>query len=183
MLKVAEEALVATATEAGAVNVGAALFDSVTMEPPKGAVWDRVMVQEAAPLELRVPGVHCKDDTRPSAIRETVVDAEESMSEAIRIAVRVVERTPVEMPKVAEDALAGTVTEAGAVKVGAALFDSVTTEPPAGAALDRVTAQEAAPLELRAFGVHCKDETLPGVCRETVVDAEDPLSEAVRVAI
>ena len=160
MPKVAEEALAATVTEAGAVNVGAALFDSVTTEPPEGAVWDRVTVQRPVPFELRALGEHCKDDTRiAAACRETVVDAEDPLSEAMRVAVSFVERLPVETPKVAEEALAATVTEAGAVKVGAALFDSVTTEPPEGAALERVTVQEAVLFELRALGEHCTDDT------------------------
>lgn len=44
------------------------------------------------------------------------------------------ERAPVQMLKVAEEVLAGTVTEAGAVKAAAAEFNNVTTAPPEGAA-------------------------------------------------
>jgi hypothetical protein len=55
-VKVAEEAVAGTVTEAGAVSTLAAVFDNVTSEPPVGAAWDRVMEQDAVPFELRVLG-------------------------------------------------------------------------------------------------------------------------------
>jgi hypothetical protein len=91
-------------------------------------------------------------------------------------------RVPVETVKVAEEAVAGTVTEAGAVSTLAAVFDNVTSEPPVGAAWDRVMEQDAVPFELRVLGVHCRADTRTGARRETVADAEMPLTEAVSVA-
>lgn len=93
------------------------------------------------------------------------------------------ERVPVEMPKLAENAFAGTVTEAGAIKTEGAVSDNVTTAPPEGAAWESVTVQVAVAFELRVLGTHCKDDTKIWVCSETAALAEEPLSEAVTVAV
>ena len=87
------------------------------------------------------------------------------------------------MLNVAEVAFADTVTDAGAVNTVAALFVSVTTEPPVGATFDSVTVQVALALAPRALGVHANDETRTVACNETVVDTEDPLSDAPSVAV
>ena len=90
---------------------------------------------------------------------------------------------PVEILKLPVVAFAETVTDAGAVNAVAALLVSFTTDPPVGAAFDTVTVHVAAPFDVRAFGVHCSADTSTGVCRETVVDVEDPFSDAPRVAV
>jgi len=129
-LKVVKVAFADTVTETGAVNMGAALFETVTTAPPVGAAFERVTVQAAVALAPRLAGVHCKDETRTGATREMVVEAEDPLSEAVRVAVWLVESVPVEMLKVAEVALAAAVTDVGAVNAGAPAFVNATTAPP-----------------------------------------------------
>jgi hypothetical protein len=78
-------------------------------------------------------------------------------------------------------ALAATVTEAGVVKA-ALLSESVTTEPPAGAARDRVTVQVEPEPEATLAGEHCRAETVGGGgVTVTAAVAELPLRAAVTV--
>ena len=73
--------------------------------------------------------------------------------------------------KAAEVALAGTVMEAGTVRVELLLV-RVTLAPPAGAALVRVTVQEVEELGPRLVGLQAREETRTGATRLTVVLAE-----------
>jgi len=76
--------------------------------------------------------------------------------------------------KLAEVAAAGTATEGGTVK--AVLFElRPTTTPPAGAALESVTVQ----LAMEQF----RAEIRTGATRPIVAVREEPLSEAVTVAV
>jgi ligand-binding SRPBCC domain-containing protein len=81
--------------------------------------------------------------------------------------------------KVAEEALAGTVTEVGEVNKRARLLESVTTEPPAGAALDRVTVQEELAFTPRMFAVQLSAARVGG---ELVRLAEPPVAERGRAS-
>ena len=58
-----------------------------------------------------------------------------------------------EAEKVVEEPAEGTVTEAGTASAGTSLV-RITTVPPAGAALDRVTVQVAAAFALRLLAGH-----------------------------
>ena len=60
--------------------------------------------------------------------------------------------------KLAVVAPAATVTDAGTVSA-ALLSETVTLEPPAGAAAERLTVQFDLAPEARAAGVHCREET------------------------
>jgi hypothetical protein len=183
MPNVPEVALAGTVKDAGAVSTVAALLDIVPADPPVGAALDSVTVQVELPLAPRTLGVHTRDDTLAGVCKETVMDAADPLSDAVRVAVWSAARLPVEIPNVAEVELAGTVRDAGAVKTVAALLDIVTAEPPVGAALESVTVQVVLAFAPSALGVHTKDDTRTAACNETVVDAEDPLRETVSVAV
>ena len=76
--------------------------------------------------------------------------------------------------KVAEDADAATVTDAGTVRAEL-LLESVTTAPPAGAGCERVTVQVLEAFGPRLAGLQAREETSTGATRLTVVFAELPL--------
>jgi hypothetical protein len=83
--------------------------------------------------------------------------------------------------KVPVVALAATVTEAGVVKA-ALLSESVTTEPPVGAARDSVTVQVEVVPEATLVGEHCSLETVAaGGVTVTAAVAELALRVAVTV--
>jgi hypothetical protein len=79
-------------------------------------------------------------------------------------------------------AAAGTVTEAGTVRV-ALLEARVKVVPPVGAGFDSVTVQEALALEAMLVGVHVKEVRLTGPSREMVTGNEAVPREAVTVAL
>jgi hypothetical protein len=73
--------------------------------------------------------------------------------------------------KVAVDAAAATVTEAGTVSV-ALVFVSVTLAPPAGAAFDRVTVHVLEAFGPRLVGLQASDDTSTGAISVMVALAE-----------
>jgi len=73
--------------------------------------------------------------------------------------------------KGADVAAAGTVTEAGTVRV-ALVLDRVTVAPPAGAALVRVTVQVVEALGPTLLGLQASEETSTEAARLTLVLAE-----------
>ena len=73
--------------------------------------------------------------------------------------------------KVAEVAVAATVTEDGTVRVEL-LFDRVTLAPPFRAACDRVTVQVLDPFHRRLVGLHTSDDMTAVVTRLTLAVAE-----------
>jgi hypothetical protein len=84
----------------------------------------------------------------------------------------------VKLPLVAP---AATVTDAGTAN--AALFEeSVTVQPPAGAAGDIVTVHADVPPDATEAGAHCTPDTTE-VVTDTAEVAEPPFSEAVMVAV
>ena len=96
------------------------------------------------------------------------------------------ESAPVEMLNVALVEFAATVTDAGAVSVGAALLDSVTADPPAGAAADKVTAQFVLLLAAKVVDVQLNPEIVrgaAGACSEIVVEPVLPFNAPVNVAV
>ena len=84
--------------------------------------------------------------------------------------------------KVAEVAAAGTVADAGTVRVELVL-DRVTIAPPEGAALVRVTVQTLEELGPRLVGLQASEETRTGATRLMVALAEVLLYVAVIVAL
>ena len=112
-----------------------------------------------------------------------VAEVEEPPSEAERIAVWSVANTPVVTGKVKDVALAGTVMDAGVWSAGF-LVERAMTVPAAGAAPVNVTVQVVLALEARVEAVHCREEIRTAAAvRETVALLEDPLRDAVIVAL
>src|ERR1039458_7324097 len=114
----AEVALAATVAEAGTVSE-ALLSERATTVPPVGADWFRVTMHVVDALELTLVGLQAKAVVGLAAPRGTVADW-------------VVVRVAAVAVKVAEVALAGTVTDAGTVSE-VLLSESATTVPPVGA--------------------------------------------------
>ena len=83
--------------------------------------------------------------------------------------------------KVAVVAAATTVTDAGTVSV-ALLFVNVTTAPPAGATLDKVTVQVLEAFCPRLAGLQASDDTTAGPTRLTGVLAEPLFNVALTIA-
>jgi hypothetical protein len=77
---------------------------------------------------------------------------------AVRVALWSLAMVPVVTLKVAEVAAAGTVTDAGTVRV-ALVLERVTAAPPVGAALVKVTVQVELPELLRVAGRHVREVT------------------------
>jgi hypothetical protein len=131
-------------------------------------------VQVALALEARVEGVHCREEIRTAAVRETVAPLEEPLRDAVIVAVWLEGIEPVVAVKAAVVALAGTVTEAGSVRTLAMPPERATEAPPAGAALVNVTVQAVLELEARVEGVHCNEETVRETAREILTAIAAP---------
>jgi hypothetical protein len=125
-----------------------------------------------------------------TVVSETVRDvASESAAVAddpLRVAVRVAAWSGNEAPalavKVAEVALAATLTEEGTVNAAMALLDSATRVLPA-AAFDSVTVQVVLALAVRLVAAHCREDTVVSVVRESVADWDALFNVAVTVAL
>ena len=117
------------------------------------------------------------------AANESVAGTEEPLKVAVMVAVWSAVRVPVEAVKVAEVALAGTLTEEGTFNAVEALLASATTELPVGA-LDRATVQVALALDARVAGAHCSEVRVTGAATsERVAGTEEPFKVAVMVAV
>ena len=79
--------------------------------------------------------------------------------------------------------VAGTVTEAGSEKTLAIAPDKLTERPVDGAALESVTVQPVLALEASDVAEHCSEETNTGAVSRIWEEAEEPLREAVMVAV
>jgi hypothetical protein len=100
---------------------------------------------------------------------------------AVTVALWVVLIVPAVAVNVAEVPLAGTVTDAGTVSE-ALLSERATLDPPAGAALFRVTVQVVEAPEFTLVGLHAKLETKIGATRLNGALWEAPFKVAVTVA-
>jgi hypothetical protein len=86
--------------------------------------------------------------------------------------------------KVAEDAAAGTVTEAGTVSTEVALLERATLEPPAGAALESVTVQVVVEDAGTVVLVHCRELSVGGSAVTLIVTGLlVPFKEAVIIEL
>ena len=85
--------------------------------------------------------------------------------------------------KLADVAFSGTTAEAGIVRRLLTEAEIATEAPPAGAALDNVTVQVVAPLELSPAAAHCKEEIRGSVTKAMVALVVAPLREAVTAAL
>ena len=116
------------------------------------------------------------------AISERVTGLDEPFSAAVTVAVWSEASAPVLAVKVAEVALAATLTEEGTVKTDGALLVSVTTVLLV-TDFDRVTVQVVLALEARVVAAHCRVESDRQGLSESVTDWDEPFSEAVMVAV
>ena len=182
-VNVAEVAPAATVTEEGRLRVFAIAPPMLTAAPPVGAAVVRVTVQVVLELEVRAHAAHCRDETstEPESVRGN--DLDEPFSAAVRVALRSDVRVAVVAVNVAVAAPAATVTDDGTVRMPAIPPPSVTTEPPAGAAPDMVTVQVVLAFDPRAPVPHCSEDSTVETFRERVALPEEPLSEAVTVAL
>ena len=85
--------------------------------------------------------------------------------------------------KVAVVAAEATVTEAGTVKAEVLLLERSTTEPPEGAAFERVTVQVVVARIARVVLAHCRDVGVATVTSDKLEVALTPFSVALAVAV
>jgi hypothetical protein len=138
-------------TEAGTVNA-ALLLLRLTLRPPLEAALVRLTVQEAEAPEARLAGQLTEDNCAP-AVSVRVKVRETPFSDAVRRAATSAATAAALAVKVAPEAAAGTVTEAGTVTL-ALLLDSATLMPPAVAGRLRVTVQDDVPGPATEAGLH-----------------------------
>lgn len=127
----------------------------------------RVVVVQFSPVTVAGAAGTCS---------EICVDAPPPLSDPESTAVWLVDTVPAEMLNVAELAFAATVTDAGAVSVAEAVFPSVTTAPPVGAACDKVTVQLVLPFDNKVVVLHDKPVTVGRGCWLPVMVAVPPLA-------
>jgi hypothetical protein len=84
-LKVAVVAPAVTVTDVGAVSE-ALLLASVTVDPPRGAIWVSVTVQVLTALWPRLAGLQATADTRTGASRLMVAGCELLPRDAVTVA-------------------------------------------------------------------------------------------------
>jgi hypothetical protein len=136
-VKVAVEFPAGTVTELGTVATEVLLLDKVTAVPPVGAIPESVTVPVEAVPPVTEVGFKLKELKDGGAtVKVAVLDA---LANVAVIVTEVEEETArLVTVKVAVVLPAATVTEAGTVAADVLLLDKVTTDPPVGAAPDRV---------------------------------------------
>lgn len=178
-VKEAEVAPAATVTEEGTERA-ALLSETATARPPVGAAPERVTVQAEVPPELTEEGEHRRLLITASGV--TVTDA--VLEDAFEVAVTVTAVLDVTDVAVAvnrtEVEPAATVTEEGTLRAEL-LSETVTTWPPEGAALERVTVQEEVPPALMEEGEHSRVLMIGSGFTVTDAVLEDPFAVAVTV--
>jgi hypothetical protein len=143
---------------------------------------DSVIVQVPPLPATTLMGVQASEERVGGASNDSVAVTDDEPREAVRVALALAVTVPAVTVKDVVVAVAGTVTEAGTVRV-AFLEDRVTVVPPVGAGFDKVTVQEVLALEDRLGAVQVRDVRLTGPSREMVTGTELPLREAVTVAL
>ncbi|MGC4053269.1 MAG: hypothetical protein QM757_28530 [Paludibaculum sp.] len=178
-VKEADVAPAATVTEAGTVRA-ALLSETATARPPVGAAPERVTVQADVPPEVTEAGEQRRLLITVRGVTVTDAVLEEAFEVAVTVTVVLavtevavaVNRTEVEP--------AATVTEEGTVRAEL-LSVTVTTWPPVGAALERVTVHEEVPPALIEEGEHKRLLTIGSGFTVTDAVFDDPLAVAVTV--
>jgi hypothetical protein len=134
----------------------------VTARPPGGAAALRVTVHVALPPEATVAGTQTKAEGTIGAIRLSEALAARPSRLAVSATVLSTATLATDAAKLAEEAPAATVTEAGIVAKALPL-DSATTRPPSGADPSRVTMQSALPVPVNEEGVQLKLDKPTGI--------------------
>ena len=179
-VKVEELDVGATCAAEGTFNADGALSESVTIVSLV-ADFDSLTVQVVLAFEGRLAAPHCRLETVMGAVSEKVTGWDEPFSAAVTVADWSDATVPVLAVKVAEVALAATLTEGGTVKTDGALLVIVTAVLLVTDFV-RVTVQVVLALEARVVAVHCRVEMAGRVVNESVTDWDEPFSEAVMVA-
>ena len=180
-VKLAVEAPAATVADAGVV-MAELLSDSVTAEPPVGAAADNVTVHvELAPAATLVGEQASLVSVTAGAVTVTAAVAELPFSAAVMVTDWLLVTEPAVTVKLAVEAPAATEAEAGVV-MAELLSDSVTTDPPLGAAADNVIVHvELAPAATLVGEQASLVSVTPGAVTVTAAVAELPFSAAVIV--
>jgi len=121
-----------------------------------------VTVHVAVELDVREDGEQANVDGagvgKAAAVRLIGDVAEDPLSDAVTVADWLEEMVAAAKEKVAEDAEAGTVTVAGALRIG--LFSEIVTETLLVTTADRATVHVEVLPEVIVAGVHASEETV-----------------------
>ena len=161
-VKVTTFALLATVTDEGTRRFGS-LEDKVT------CVFDvtlalSVTVQLVLELEAKVVLVHWSEESVTAGCNLMLAVAVLAPKEAVTTALSLVVIVPAVAVKVAEVEPAETATDAGTLR-RVLLEERPTLDPPAGAAVDRVTVQVLLPPEPSVAGLHPTEEIVRGAVK------------------
>ena len=178
--KVAVVVPAATGTEAGRLRT-VLLLDKPTTVPPEGAVCERVTVHVDVAPAARLDGEHTKEVMAVPVKRDKVALCVLLLKVPLTAAVLSALTVPTLAINVDVAAPAGTVRDAGTVKV-VLLLDNDTSTPPAGAGCDKLTVQvEVAPVP-RPVGLHMREVITRGAAKDRVALCEAVFHLAVTTA-
>ncbi|HUB82476.1 MAG TPA: hypothetical protein VMB03_26950 [Bryobacteraceae bacterium] len=167
----------------GTVSAAFVLDSVIDAVVPAGTGTVRLTVQVVEVCASSALAAQVSEDTPRGAARAMAAVAVEPFKVPVRVAVWFALSVPVEILNVPEAAPCVSVTDAGAVKAGEALFVSVTAAPPDRAASDRNTVHVALAFEESVVAVQLKLVIVGGGSRDTVAIAAGPFRAAVRVAV
>ena len=147
----------------------------------EGAAFESVSVHAELVLEVNEDGEQFNPVTVNGGASDKVAEADEPLSEAITEAVCANVTAPVDAENDSEETPAATATESGTVRAG--LLDKSATEVAETAALESVTVHVALALDASEDGEHWKPLIVSDATSDKFANADDPLSDAVIVAI
>ena len=174
-------AAAATVTLAGTARL-ALLLVKVTTAPPVGAGPLKLRLQALVPGPVNEAGVQVRLLTVMAAFRVIAALALPPLAVAVTVPVESLAMVPAVAEKVAVEAPAATVSEAGAVS--AALFEEMATEtPPAGAVELVVTVQMLLAPEFSEVGAQTSAVTFTSGARLREAVLELPFKAAVMTAV
>jgi hypothetical protein len=178
-VNVADVAPFAITTDAGTGRLVLLLLNETELEPDDG--WLRLTVQVVDPPAGTLVGVQLTEGT--VAVTSPRLKKDEApFSVPVIVAVWLLDTAPVVTTKVTELAFPGIVTLAGTFSA-AALSVRVTVAPLERAGFESVMVQVVLELAARLVAAHCREEMVGSVASVMVAVCEDPLRDAVTVAV